>query len=38
MGGVAGFKLTPALIERRLGRPGTARNWNTLNQLIELSK
>jgi uncharacterized protein (DUF1697 family) len=35
--GVGRSKLTPALIERHLGQPGTARNWNTVNKLIELS-
>lgn len=27
-------KLTPARLERLLGQPGTARNWNTLGKLI----
>ncbi len=35
--GVGRSKLTPAVIERHLGQPGTARNWNTVNKLIELS-
>lgn len=26
-------KLTPARLERLLGQPGTARNWNTLTKL-----
>ena len=26
-------KLTPARLERLLGQPGTARNWNTLAKL-----
>lgn len=33
--GVGGSKLTPAVIERQLGQPGTARNWNTLRKLLE---
>ncbi len=36
--GVGRSKLTPALIERRLGQPGTARNMNTVNALYELSQ
>ena len=35
--GIARSKLTSAVIERHLKQPGTARNWNTLNKLIELS-
>ena len=35
--GVGGSKLTPAVIERHLGQPGTARNWNTLRKLLEAS-
>ncbi len=35
--GIARSKLTPAVIEQHLKQPGTARNWNTLNKLIELS-
>jgi uncharacterized protein (DUF1697 family) len=31
--GVAGAKLLPAKIERLLGQPGTARNWNTVTRL-----
>lgn len=34
--GVGRSKLTPALIERHLGTPGTARNWNTVGKLAEL--
>lgn len=34
--GVGRSKLTSALIDRHLGQPGTARNWNTVNKLIEL--
>ena len=29
-------RLTPARLERLLGQPGTARNWNTLNRLAAL--
>jgi uncharacterized protein (DUF1697 family) len=29
-------KLTNAVIEKAIGTPGTARNWNTLNKLAEL--
>ena len=32
--GVAGSKLTPARLEKLLGRSGTARNWNTIEKLI----
>lgn len=35
--GVGGSKLTPAVIERHLGQPGTARNWNTVRKLLEAS-
>lgn len=31
--GVARSKLTPARLERLLGQPGTARNWNTVGKL-----
>lgn len=34
--GVGTSKLTGSLIERRLGQPGTARNWNTIVKLAEL--
>ncbi len=34
--GVGTSKLTPAVIERRLGQRGTARNWNTIAKLAEL--
>ena len=37
----AGFgksKLTPALLERTLKVPGTARNWNTVTKLLELAE
>jgi uncharacterized protein (DUF1697 family) len=33
---VGNSKLTPAVIERRLGQRGTARNWNTISKLAEL--
>ena len=33
--GVGRSRLTPAVLERRLGQPGTARNWNTVNKLVE---
>jgi len=36
--GVARSKLTPALIDRTIGHPGTARNWNTLQKLFALSR
>jgi len=35
--GVGKSKLTPAKIDKLSGQPGTARNWNTVNKLIELS-
>lgn len=35
--GVAGTKLTPALIARTLGSPGTGRNLNTVATLVELA-
>jgi len=34
--GAGTSKLTPRLIERRLGSPGTARNWNTMLKLMDL--
>jgi uncharacterized protein (DUF1697 family) len=36
--GVAGSKLTPAKIERRLGAPTTARNWNSVTRLALLAQ
>ena len=33
--GIGRSKLTPAVIERALGQPGTARNWNTLRGILE---
>ncbi len=35
--GVGRSKLTPVLLERTLGQPGTARNWNTVAKLLRLS-
>lgn len=35
--GVAGSKLTPALIAKTLGSPGTGRNLHTIAKLIELT-
>ncbi len=35
--GMARSKLTNALIERKLGVAGTARNWNTVTRLVELA-
>jgi len=35
--GMGGSKLTGALIERRLGLQGTARNWNTARKLAEMT-
>ena len=35
--GVSGSKLTPALLERRLGVPGTASNWRTVTQLATMA-
>lgn len=32
--GVGKSKLTPVRLERLLGQPGTARNWNTIKKLI----
>ena len=37
-GGVGQSKLPAALIERTLGTPGTARNWNTVLNLREMSR
>lgn len=36
--GVGRSKLTPGVLERSLGQPGTARNWNTVGKLIAASK
>lgn len=35
-GGAGTSKLTPRLIEQKLGSPGTARNWNTTLKLIQM--
>src|SRR6185312_6590070 len=35
--GAGNSKLSPAVIERHLGCAGTARNWNTVGKLVELS-
>lgn len=36
--GMADSKLTNALIEKKLGVRGTARNWNTVNRMLELAE
>ncbi len=36
--GVGDSKLTPALLTRRLGQPGTARNWNTIQKLLTAAR
>ncbi|MDB4224821.1 DUF1697 domain-containing protein [Granulosicoccus sp.] len=36
--GVGTSKLTPAVLDREVGQPGTARNWNTINRLIALTE
>ncbi len=36
--GVGRSRLTPALLERRLGQPGTARNWNTIGKLVQATE
>jgi uncharacterized protein (DUF1697 family) len=35
--GIARSKLMPGVIERRLGMPATARNWNTVRRLATMS-
>lgn len=35
--GAGASKLTPAMLARHLGAGGTARNWNTVRKLIDLS-
>ena len=35
--GVGRSRLTPAFLERKLGQPGTARNWNTIAKLQQIS-
>ncbi len=37
-GGVADSKLTPTLIDRLVGSPATARNWNTVQALDEMAR
>ena len=36
--GIGRSKLTPAVVERRIGQPGTARNWTTVTRLAELGR
>lgn len=36
--GIGRSKLTPAVVERRIGRPGTARNWTTVTRLADLGR
>jgi uncharacterized protein (DUF1697 family) len=36
--GVHASKLTPALLRRRLGQDGTARNWRTVGALVDLTR
>jgi uncharacterized protein (DUF1697 family) len=36
-GGVGRSKLTPALLDRLVGSPVTARNWNTVQRLGEMA-
>lgn len=31
---ISGSRLTPARLERLIGAPGTARNWNTLERIV----
>ncbi len=35
--GMGHSKLTPAVLARHLGMPGTARNWNTVRKLIAMA-
>jgi uncharacterized protein (DUF1697 family) len=35
--GIAGSKLTPAAIDKAMGSPTTARNWNTVRKLAEMA-
>jgi uncharacterized protein (DUF1697 family) len=37
-GGIGSSKLTPAVIERALKVPGTARNWNTVTKLLAMAE
>jgi uncharacterized protein (DUF1697 family) len=36
--GIGRSKLVPALLDRNLGTPSTARNWNTVRKLLELAE
>ncbi len=36
--GVGGSKLSPAVIDRAVGSPLTARNWNTVRRLAEIAE
>jgi len=36
--GMGRSKLTPAVIARHLGMPGTARNWNTVQKLVVMAE
>jgi uncharacterized protein (DUF1697 family) len=36
--GMGKTKLTPAMLERALKVPGTARNWNTVTKLLEMAE
>ncbi len=35
--GIGTSRLTAAVVERALSDPGTARNWNTLRRMAELT-
>ncbi len=35
--GIGRSKLTPVILERLIGAPGTARNWNTLTRIVKAS-
>jgi uncharacterized protein (DUF1697 family) len=36
--GIGTSKLTPAVIDGKLGTPGTGRNWNTIVKLLALTQ
>jgi uncharacterized protein (DUF1697 family) len=36
--GIGRAKLSPALIEKTLGTPGTGRNWNSVRKLLEIAE
>ncbi len=36
--GISRSKLTGAVLEKQLGQPGTARNWNTIHKLYANSQ